>query len=64
MDDQQARTANILRIAAGIDLLIALALVATPFMREQVGLPITLAIGGMLAMGALVILFIASRMQS
>jgi hypothetical protein len=55
------KPASVLRLAAIIDVLIAMVLVGTPFLRSRVGLPFTLLFAAVIAIGAIVLLVIASR---
>lgn len=57
------RASSVLRVAAALDCLIALLLVATPFLRLRVGLPITLIVATVIAIGAAVLLVIAARLD-
>ena len=55
------RTAMVLRLAGTIDILIAVALVATPFLSARIGRPLTFVIGFVIAAGAVAMFVIANR---
>jgi len=54
----------VLRLAALLDFLIAVASVATPFLTSRVGLPMTLIFAAALVSGAGLLLVIAARIDS
>jgi hypothetical protein len=62
MPESANRSAMVLRFAAAIDVLIAIALV--PFLRSRVGLPVASAIALVLIAGAAFLAFFAGRLRS
>ena len=57
------RPSTVLRLAAVVDGLIAVLLVATPLLRSRVGLPITLVTSAAIATGAAFLLVVAGRLD-
>jgi hypothetical protein len=53
----------VLRLAAAIDFVIAGALIATPFLRSRVGMPIALLVAAAIASGSALLLVIAQRLD-
>lgn len=53
----------VLRVAAAIDVVLAVALAVTPFLRSRVGMPIALGVSATIAIGAGALLLVAARLD-
>ena len=62
MSQPSNRAASVLRIAAVLDLLIAAILAFTPYLAARVGRPVALAIAGIIALGAVILLVLSGRL--
>jgi hypothetical protein len=62
MNQSPNRAATVLRIAATIDLLIAVLLAFTPYLAARVGRAVALAIAGIIALGAVILFVLSGRL--